>query len=190
MTIDQSFLAIGIPQGTIEIPMQNLAKYYDWQDQYITMLGDLSGMTIDSPKYQLINKHFYALKCLMAYESFKSQFNGLIDSQIICTDGTFMINGIKFGFIIDTFYAVQHRDIDAALDPDVFNQDITYFIHVYLDEEEGLVYFDGIQLSSVVQQAVKMYDWEYVFKYNPFKNCFSDISRIVHGLFSTYPFPF
>lgn len=194
MLMDQSFLAIGIPQGTIEIPMENLAKYYDEQDKYVAMLGDLSKMTIDSPNYQLINENFGFLKYQIVHEAFKSKFNShnfpTIHNQTLCFDGTFMVNGVKFGFIVDPFFAVEDRHIDAALDPAVFNNDIAYFIHVYLDEEEGLVYFDGIQLASLVQQAVKMYEWEYVFTYNPFKGSFSDISRIVNGLFSTYTFPF
>jgi hypothetical protein len=194
MAIDQSFLAIGIPQGTIEIPMENLARYYDWQDQYVSMLGDFSRMTIDSPQYQNINEHFNALKYIMVHETFKSQFNShdfpSIHSQIMCTDGTFMVNGVKFALIVDPFYAIDNKYIDAELDPSFLKQNITYFIHVYLDEEEGLVYFDGIQLASIVQQALKMHDWQYVFTYNPFKGSLWDIKRVIHGLFSPYPFPF
>lgn len=187
-------LAISIPKGTFRVDLNNLSQYHDWQNQYLQMLDKFNASTHNPEQYQLINSHFYIYKALIVHEALKSGFNHQdfpsLHRTILCSDGSFMVNGVKFGYIIDAFHNVERKDIDVELNPRLLDQQIRYFIHAYLDYEESLVYFDGIQLASLMQQTLKRYESTYIFRYNPFNGTFWDIQRLIHGLFSPYHLPF
>ena len=185
---------ISIPKGTIEVPTEYMGKLYNAHDHFVAALGNSSNIYSDTSKCHLIHNHYLHIKSLMVFNALQSSFdvdsNHEIHQTILCYDNTFVLNGVKFAIIFDTFCNLSLNDIDVTMNSDIFDQDIAYFIFAYLDEEEGLVYFRGIELSSIVQQAVKQYEQDYCFKYNPFKGRINKIHRCIEDMNTTFPFPF